>query len=491
MKNIFVSVIVHLIIFSFVAQAESPLTPLARNQFKKVTSHNELLSFVTELSSLSKKFVVDTIGMSVQGRAIPLVHVTPKGGGEKIKVLLFCQQHGNEASGKEAALEILQKIAADEKNILYPNIDLYVLPSANPDGNESGKRANANKEDLNRDHVLLSQPETQAIHAAFSRIQPEVTLDVHEFSAYRKEFLAAGYVRAVDEQFGAPSNLNIPLTIREYGLKKLFPFLETELSKQNLRFSNYLKMDGPGDTVRPSTTSIDDGRQSLAILNTFSFILEGKNGRSFHDEIKRRTDGQVCAVEAFLRFADRYSGEIHLLVQNEKKKLLTTGEPVIVRMDYLHSGENISLPMKSIATDSDTLVSMRSAPEVKPLFSVARPKAYLIPQSQSAIIELLQRHGVQMKKIETSYVQNVEKYRITNTAPVWMENKPLINISTQVKNGTMTAKPGDYLVSLSQPASTMLVIALEPASMWGVAQEESFSALRILNSEYPIYRIVQ
>ena len=96
-----------------------------------------------------------------------------------------------------------------------------------------------------------------------------------------------------------------------------------------------------------------------------------------------------------------------------------------------------------------------------------------------------------MKKIETSYVQNVEKYTITNTAPVWMENKPFINISTQVKNGTMTAKPGDYLVSLSQPASTMLVIALEPASMWGVAQEESFSALRILNSEYPIYRIVQ
>jgi len=489
-KNIF-SIVVSLFLFSFPSLAGIPPTPLERNQFKRVSSHDELILYTKELASLTKRIIVDTICRSVQGRPILLIHVQPNGSKGKIKVLLFCQQHGSEPSGKEAALELLKRIASDEKNILYPNIDLYLIPSANPDGNETGKRANANKEDLNRDHLLLSQPETRAIHAAFARIQPEVILDVHEFSAYRKEFLAAGYVRAVDEQFGAPTNSNIPLSIREYGLKHLFPFLDAELTKQNLRFANYLKMEEPSDTVRPSTTSIDDGRQSFAILNTFSFILEGKNGRSFNDEIKRRTESQAAAIDAFLRFVDKYAGEIQSLIVYERKKILSNAEPVIVKMDYQYTGENISLPMRSISTGFDTVVSMKYAPEVKSLLSVTRPKAYLIPQSQSAIIEILQRHGIQMERIRTSYVQKVEKYTITDIAPLWMENKPFIKISTQVTNGSVTAQSGDYLVSLSQPASTFLVIALEPSSMWGLAQREKLSSLRMLNSEYPIYRIVE
>ncbi len=489
MKKIIIAIIASLYFLPFFIRAESPLTPLERNQYKKVSSHDELLSYVQELAMLSKRFVVDTIGRSVQGRPIPLVHVKPSGGGDKIKVLLFCQQHGNEPSGKEATLELLKRIASDDKNILYQHLDLYVIPSSNPDGNESGKRANANKEDLNRDHLLLSQPETQAIHAAFGSIQPVVTLDIHEFAAYRKEFLAAGYVRAVDEQFGAPTNVNIPSSIRDFGLKRLFPFLDTELSKQNLRFANYLKMDEPSDTVRPSTTSIDDGRQSFAILNTFSFILEGKNGRSFHDEIKRRTESQVVAIDAFLRFVDQHAGEIQSLILSERKKLLTNKESVIVKMDYQYTGENISLPMTIISTSIDTVVSMKYASEVKSLLSITRPKAYLIPQSQSAIIEILQRHGIQMERIKSSFVQKVEKYTITDVAPVWMENKPFFTISTQVKDGSVVVQSGDFLVSLSQPASTFLVIALEPGSMWGLAQNEKLSVIRMLNSEYPIYRI--
>jgi hypothetical protein len=491
MKKNIIAFFALLYLLPFFMQAESPITPLKRNQYTKVSSHDELLSYMQVLASLSKRLVVDTIGRSVQGRPIPLVHVKPIREKDNIRVLLFCQQHGNEPSGKEAALELLNQIASDDKNVLYQHLDLYVIPSSNPDGNESGKRANANKEDLNRDHLLLSQPETQAIHAAFARIQPEVILDVHEFSAYRKEFLASGYVRAVDEQFGAPTNLNIPFSIREYGLKRLFPFLDLELSKQNLRFANYLKMDEPNDTVRPSTTSIDDGRQSFAILNTFSFILEGKNGRSFDDELKRRTESQVIAIEAFLRFVDQNASEIQSLILFERKKILKNKESVIVKMDYQYTGKNISLPMRTISAGSDTTVSMKYAPDVQSLLSVTRPKAYLIPQSQSAIIEILQRHGVQMERIKTSYLQEVEKYTITDIAPVWMENKPFINISTQVKNGSVTAQSGDYLVSLSQPTSTMIVITLEPSSMWGLVQNENFSALRIPNSVYPIYRITK
>jgi hypothetical protein len=72
-----------------------------------------------------------------------------------------------------------------------------------------------------------------------------------------------------------------------------------------------------------------------------------------------------------------------------------------------------------------------------------------------------------------------------------MENKQLSKISTRVKRGTVTARPGDLVVSCAQPASTLMAIALEPTSMWGLLQYEEFSALRVKGGDYPVYRIMK
>ncbi len=417
-----------------------------------------------------------------------MIHVIPNGNRRNIKVLLFCQQHGNEPSGKEAALEVIQRIST-AKTDLYPNLDLYIIPSLNPDGNESGKRTNANQEDLNRDHTLLSQPETQALHAAVAGIRPDVTLDVHEFSAYRKEFLSAGYVRVADEQFGAPTNLNVPQSIRTYAHEKLFPFLNAELANKQIRFSNYMKMDEPGDTVRPSTTSIGDGRQSYAILGLFSFILEGKNGRNGNDDLKRRSEHQTAAIDAFLRFVDQHTVEISSMVTTERMRLIHTADSVVILMDYRYHGGSISLPMLSLSTGLDTLVQMKIAPEVEPMNSVRRPAGYVIPKHQTEILDLLRRHNVIRETIVKPEFKKIETYSIESVQPVWMENKPKYSVSVTVAESVITVQPGDVVVPLSQVASTMLVIMLEPGSMWGIIQDEQFAHLRRVMSMFPIYRI--
>ncbi len=468
--------------------AEDTRTPLERNRFKRVTSHVELLTYIQQLTAQSNRLILDTIGRSVQGRPIPLIHVIPNGNRRNIKVLLFCQQHGNEPSGKEAALEVIRLISS-AKTDLYPNLDLYIIPSLNPDGNESGKRMNANNEDLNRDHTVLSQPETQVLHAAVAGIRPDVTLDVHEFSAYRKEFLSAGYVRAVDEQFGAPTNLNVPLSIRTYAYEKLFPFLNAELANKQIRFSNYLKMDGPGDTVRPSTTSIGDGRQSFAIRGVFSFILEGKNGRNGNDDLKRRTEQQTAAIDAFLRFVNQQTGEISSMMTAERMRLMNTADSVVISMDYRYHGVSISLPMSILATGLDTLVQMKNAPEVEPMKSVHRPAGYIIPKHQTEILDLLRRHNVTMEIIVKPESKTIETYSIERVQPVWMENKPKYSVSVTAAESVMTVQPGDVIVPMSQVASTMLVIMLEPGSMWGIIQDEQFAHLRREKSLFPIYRL--
>jgi hypothetical protein len=46
------------------------------------------------------------------------------------------------------------------------------------------------------------------------------------------------------------------------------------------------------------------------------------------------------------------------------------------------------------------------------------------------------------------------------------------------------------LVPVHQLRSTMIVSALEPSSLWGIAQYPAFAWMRNLNGEYPVYRIM-
>jgi hypothetical protein len=469
--------------------AQIVLTPLERSEFKTATSHEQMVQYLRELTSVTSRITVSDIGKSVQGKSIPMIHVAPISSQGRTRVLLFCQQHGNEPSGKEAALMLLKKIVLGEEDSILSHLDLTIIPCVNPDGNEAGKRANSNGEDLNRNHLLLTQPEVVAVHAAFNRLRPEVTLDVHEYSAYRKEFTNAGYVRAVDEQFGAPTNLNSSPAIRKYALDVLFPFLDAELRKRGVTFSNYLKMNAPSDTVRPSTTSIDDGRQSFAIRNRFSFILEGKAGRAMNDELQRRTAAQLAAIESFLRFVNLHSRDIKMMVEAETKKLVRLEEPVIVNMDYLFNGEKTSLPVVNLKSGRDSSSSVLIAPTVTPLGSVERPQAYVIPKEQTGLIAFLQRHEVKYEIVAKPKLLAVEKYRVADVQQVWMENKPTWSVSSKVHRANVTVNKGDVIVPMDQELGTMLVIALEPSSMWSLAQEDEFSALRTKGSDYPIYRI--
>jgi hypothetical protein len=93
----------------------------------------------------------------------------------KPKVKFVGNMHGDEAVGREILIhlidEILSSLQTSDRIVrLLNNIDLYILPSMNPDGFELGRRGNYNNIDLNRNFpdqfvTIYSQrqPETQAI----------------------------------------------------------------------------------------------------------------------------------------------------------------------------------------------------------------------------------------------------------------------------------------------------------------------------------------
>jgi len=125
------------------------------------------------------------IGHSVQGRPITAWHLGEPG---KPKVLLVSAMHGNEAAPRRILTTL-----RDGRPIL--GVDLWVLPTYNPDGVAAHTRKNAHGVDLNRNFPYrwadldggyesgpraASEPETRAVMGFLKRIKPRWIVSFHQ-----------------------------------------------------------------------------------------------------------------------------------------------------------------------------------------------------------------------------------------------------------------------------------------------------------------------
>ncbi len=471
--------------------AERTPAPIEAHNYTRATTHEELLAFVRAAGTGSARITVSTIGTTTQGRDIPLVIISRDAmASPRPRAFVFCSQHGNEPSGKEAALTLISQAAAGDLDQLLAHVDILLMPSVNPDGNEAAKRRNGANADLNRDHLLLLQPETRAVHDVYNKWMPVATLDVHEFGASGEDWQKAGYVRAIDEQFGLPTNPNVSPALITLGREKLFPFLESRLRDAGVRFFNYSIGGGPSDSVRHSTTDINDGRQSLAIQHSFSLILEGRNGKGMNDDLRRRVRGQLAAIRAYLTFVADNASEISSLVEKERRHIVTAMGPVAMQMDHIPDGSKLAMPVKTFPGGMDSTVALPYNPVVRTLFEVSRPWAYRIAKDQTPILALLARHGVQSWVLSRDTVIDAEAYADVRFATGMMEGDTAYFARPEARTVRCQCSAGDVIVPVHQPRATMIVSALEPSSLWGIAQYPVFSYLRSINGEYPVYRIM-
>ena len=207
--------------------AQQIALPLERNNFQKVTSYDELTAFINQLDQQSGLLNVETIGRTVQGRNLYALRFSSGEFGKdksKLKVLFLAQQHGNEQSGKEGALMLALALLKPENKYLFDKMDVAIIPQMNPDGSEVNKRRNGNDADLNRNHLVLTEPETQALHRFFDKYLFEVTMDVHEYAPYGGEWQKYGYRRNASETLGVNTNPNVSEQIRNFSNQEVFPY---------------------------------------------------------------------------------------------------------------------------------------------------------------------------------------------------------------------------------------------------------------------------
>jgi len=482
-------------------------TPLEKSKYKKLSSHDDLMNYLKEIDLLSNKVTIKTIGRSVEGREIPVAIISKdkvfaSNRNEKPVVLIYAQQHGNEPSGKEAALIIIRELSLGSLQDLLQHLDILIVPQVNPDGAEKNQRRNANNMDLNRNHVILSEPESIALHTLFLKWMPEVTVDIHETNASRKNWFCVGYMKDAEENFDCVSNLNIAKEIREFSVNTFIPEVGKLVKKDGFSFSRYI-VGGPPEVrrIRHSTTNINDGRQSMGIYNTFSFILEGKRFNDVNSHIKRRTFGQVSAVRAILKTVADHRKEILSITHTARADLIKAKENQLVylQMDYYPDPEQktFTYPIFDLYSWKHVEKALdHYEPMVKVKKSVTRPVAYLFSQDQSRLLELLRKHQIELFRLKKDTKVNVEVMTIMDVTNKEEEDKPDVDVTVQTKSLRMGIKKGDYVVFLTQKAGNLIPLLLEPQSSWGICSERSgrkyrFAEFLKKREQYPIYRMVQ
>jgi murein peptide amidase A len=130
----------------------------------------------------------EVVGTSVEGRPIIALHRARAGATRTVLVI------GNVHGDEQAGLRVVRRLR--DRAHLPADLDLWLVPTANPDGTAADRRTNAHGVDLNRNfpylwhpsprgstwsgRAPLSEPESVALKALIRRLHPVLTVVFHQ-----------------------------------------------------------------------------------------------------------------------------------------------------------------------------------------------------------------------------------------------------------------------------------------------------------------------
>ncbi|ALO16517.1 Zinc carboxypeptidase [Salinivirga cyanobacteriivorans] len=469
--------------------------PIQQNNFSKVTTHKALMTFLQKVDTASDYITVKNAGHTSSAMAIPLVKIQKQTKQYKPTVFIIAQQHGNEPSGKEAALALIAGFANKKYMAVLDSINLLIMPQVNPWGNDHDERRTAGDFDLNRDHLVLATEANRIVHRVFHDYKPEITIDVHEYYPYRSSWEEFGYIKNFDVQLGGPTNPNINHSLFDLFYDEVLPYAKNAVEDAGYSFFEYTlgQIHSEGGRLRHSTTHIDDGRQSFGIMHSFPMIIEGKNGKTTNHNLERRTKSQLVLLESLIAWFYQNATRASNIVTKAKRELKNAkpGEKVGIRFAHIKGKQKLAYPLRSIKTDKDTIFMVKKYHSVrKSTETVDQPKAYLIPKDDFKLNAWLQKHHIEYENYEPGETEKITQYTIQKVdTATCNEGWDFLNV--KVNTDMKTSVPADkaYIeVPTTQLAANKLVLALEPRSMLALLNDTSFHYL-IEQKQYKILRV--
>jgi hypothetical protein len=474
--------------------ATAPAVPLDPAELKAPISFAEMEKFLADSAARRDFITVTTEGQSVEGRAIHLVRLRRGNHPDPFKVFFIGVQHGNEPAGKDALLIMIRRIA-ENPELLPEDIDLYILPAANPDGSEAYRRTNSNRMDINRDHILLSQPETQTLHRVARRIRPHLAVDCHEFGRDSSDYRDLGWNEWPLIMMDTANNPVMNRARYDVGLEWVHS-AQPAMDAAGFNYTRYFVGEPPTKgEQRFSTLEIDDARNGLSGVGAVSLIIESgvmREAENQHADLPER-------VAAYLVLLNRFLSEDTLKEATRKAVALDAkGVPPYIPVNSFWG--NVRGKVSTVKVYDSKTGELRhiETPDFMTDIVVKRhvvtPRAYVVaPEAAAVFAPWLDRHGL----VYTTTTEPMEALaeatllKAIEDTPDPVYTRFAGRAVTEPREATRTTfAPGALVVSLDQERGRHAAALLEPRMMYGVYQYPEFRAMVAGDGTMPVWRLM-
>jgi hypothetical protein len=468
--------------------------PEDRHALGRTVSYAEMQAF---LSSVDGKgpIITSVEATTTQGRFVSLVHAT-RGGTPSFRILFYAQQHGDEVSGKDALLYMVRDIARDPA-LLPPGVDLWIFPTMNPDGAEAGTRRNGAGADLNRDHMVLEQPETQALHRVVRRVRPHLAVDCHEFTRDSKERTSRGFVAWPDVTMDGVNNPLFDAAVVA-AARRWVDDVAPAVEAAGHPFYRYTVGGLPPDEEqRHSAPDVDSGLNAVGMYGGLSFIVEAAVRRFAPDpaaDLAGRVDAYLSLLWRLVRDASHRAEDVAAVETARARPL-----PPFLPTNYLWVNPGMTVtdfPVLDIGTGRVRRIptaNLMTTMAVKT--AVTTPLGYAVePRAAADFRLLLERHGIPFEPLAAARTVRAERCVLVRLEDEFDDLYSRYEDRQIVRCEAATAQelpPGTLWVPLEGEAAARAALVLEPAALYGVYPYPRFRPFATPGAPLPVARVVR
>lgn len=472
--------------------AQLPALKFETSDGTQTPTYFEIINWWKKADQLSPKITMKPMGMTDAGYPLHLIIIsnTNSNNIQAIKknnpTIIFINNgiHPGEPDGIDASM-LLARDIIHNKLKLPPHIALAFIPVYNIGGclNRSenyrvdqngpqafGFRGNSQNLDLNRDFIKADSREAMAFAEIFHLVNPDIFIDNHVSNGADYQHVMTLLSTQHNKLGGA---------MGEFLNKKMEPAIYHLMKNKGYDLVPYVNFFH-GDKVEKGWPAFWDApRYSdgyAALWNTFAFTPETHMLKPY----KQRVSATYALMQSFIEYANENYSTIKQLRKEATEKIkmqhefavrwaLDSTQPATITFKGYESGMK-----KSLVSGLPRLYYDRQKPYTKqipfyntykPVLTIQKPKAYIIPQGWWKVIDRLKANAVIMRQLPTDTTINVEAYNIeryiTATRPYeghYMNS----GVKTSTSKHSMLFKKGDWYIPMNQQANRFLIETLEP-----------------------------
>lgn len=458
-------------------------TPAFRPGHDGYTSNAELAealrALVAQARSRGVAARLEPVGISQSGTPIEAI-VIDRGGDSaaaavaRPAVLLVGQQHGDEPAGAEALLAIAQRLVRGPLTALLDRIQVVILPRANPDGAEAGRRTTASGIDVNRDHLLLRTPEAQAQARLVREFRPLVVVDAHEHTVVGRYLEKFGAIQRYDVLLQYATTANLPEFVtkasEEWFREPMLLALDNEgLSHQWYYTTNFDRAD---KRLSMGGVQPDTARNVQGLRNAVSLLVESRGAGIGRLHFVRRVHTQVVVATSVLRSAAARASDLQRLrqfVDQDVAAQACRGD-MLVEAGPTRAERTILMIDPDTGADKPVSVAWDSALQLQPRKVRSRPCGYWLAADQGDAVRRLRELGVGVQQFTQQGTVRGETYNElgrevgarADVRGVIADAAASVRVTVEPVPALIDAPAGSFFVPLTQPLGNLVVAALEP-----------------------------